>query len=179
MLIVLLIFIPISSASYAPNQLNYNHKPLFCFDCHNGIKVGYGYEYDEGDICSGCHTLYYSNFSKHEALTCKGCHGVNNRDSYHILHNVSCITCHESNTFLDVEYSSCLECHDSGLHSIHIQKSCLLCHVETIKKPIVLPNNYDVDNDEPINQFTNESNNRTLQRFTIFEILKSILTIFK
>lgn len=142
-ILALLILIPIASASYAPNDLNYNHKPLACFDCHNGIKVGYGYEYDEGDICSGCHTLYYrGNFKEtHEPLTCKGCHGITTKESFHTKHiNASCMTCHIDNTLPDNPYNECLSCHITGLHSAHIEKSCFICHADPNKiKEIIKP----------------------------------------
>jgi hypothetical protein len=138
--ILILIFIPISNAGYAPNELNYNHKPLACFDCHDGIKVGFGYEYDIGDECSGCHTLYNrGNFKEiHEPLTCKGCHGVYNLESFHTRHtNTSCIICHIDNTLPDNIYSECLSCHISGLHSTHIEKRCEMCHPNTIPQKII------------------------------------------
>ncbi len=189
--LVILILIPISNAGYAPSSLNYNHKPLACFDCHNGIKAPIAFEYDEGDECSGCHTLYNrGNFKEtHEPLTCKGCHSIYNLESFHTRHtNTSCITCHIDNTLPDNIYSECLSCHVTGLHSIHLEKKCEMCHPNVIPQKItpgITPktiqkcDEYDcwdevipeINNTISINTSTSIVN---YQKITIYEILLSI-----
>ena len=189
------ISIPISGASsYPPNELGYNHVPISCFDCHNGIKASYAFEYDEGDICSGCHTLYnQGNFKeKHEPLVCKGCHKVYDLNSFHPAHiNVSCNTCHINNMLPDNKYSDCISCHVSGLHSTHIEKSCFICHTDPNKIKITInPPKITQRCDEfncwdeiiPEINITNETKSintstpiTNYKRLTIYEILVNII----
>lgn len=182
----ILFFMPISGA------IGYNHEPLpHCFDCHNS----YYYGETENDECGNCHNLYFENpnFKKqHEPLTCKGCHGITTKESFHIKHaNSSCMRCHIDNTIPDNPYNECSSCHIGGLHPAHIEKSCEMCHKNTIPSkltPKITPKTIQICEEEDcweeivpeinIISVTKELNTTkpitNYKKFTIYEVLMNL-----
>lgn len=176
-LLILLIFIHVSSATP-----QFPHKNIYCFNnCHG--ERGYSVGDNGGDDCGNCHTLYINNpnfIQQHEPKTCKVCHNITNKDSFHSFHtskNISCSTCHIDNTIPDNTYSNCLGCHIPELHTIHENKSCKICHEITIPQKIVITENTTKNISLLSNNTKFINTTKTIvnyKKITIYEILSNL-----
>jgi hypothetical protein len=170
---ILLVIFSLFNMSGATPLLPAQHKPVYCFNnCHGEQGFSYGGE----DECGDCHNTYFGNplfKEQHEPKTCSVCHKVNNKDSYHILHNKSttCQTCHIDNTIPENKFSDCIYCHVSGLHSTHLEKQCDTCHYENKIQDIKYTNDYNITLQKVINTHNPITN---YERFTIYEVLLNL-----
>jgi hypothetical protein len=169
-ILVILVLIPISSA-----LPQFPHKPLYCFNNCHGEQ---GFYYGDPDYCGNCHELFFGNLNfkeQHEEKACPSCHKITDKDTYHILHNVSCSTCHIDNTIPDNSFIKCSSCHIGGLHTSHLNKQCEICHVDTKIKIVKTPTENITENktNETIHINTSKSNTN-YKKITIYEILANI-----
>lgn len=160
-----------------------NHKPVICFSCHGVVGVGA----EEEDECGTCHNYVENNRvnqslieSQHNPNTCRICHGVKDKGTYHQTHiNVTCSICHESgNAKPDSAITDCGGCHGGKMHDIHqgkINSICSNCHKS---RPAS-----DPASESPLS--TNEMTAGIYARavnykhFTLYEIFQRILSSFR
>ncbi len=175
-ILALLILIPISSA-----LPQFPHKPFYCFNnCHG--ERGFSAGDNGGDDCGNCHTLYFNNQNfkeQHEVKTCPACHSVTDKDSYHLLHNTSCATCHIDNTIPDNIYSECLSCHVGGLHEAHVNKECSICHMVIIPQKIIVTEEIIKNATEAVNATKALNTSKTIVNYKKFTIYEIIINLYK
>ena len=163
------------------------HKPIPCIGCH-GENLD---AYTGPQECGGCHK-YYLDVPKlqeeHNPKICKACHMGNTyvnasmKEIFHNGHNaVECTTCHtqDNSTVIKIEGIEkqgfqCVLCHSNQVHTIHLKnlgKICPVCHGSWAKDKVYITNSPNSNNDS--------GQNKDLERFTIFALIKQIFnTIF-
>ncbi|MDW7727972.1 MAG: hypothetical protein SCH70_12850 [Candidatus Methanoperedens sp.] len=156
-----------------------NHKQVICFTCHGVVG-------DEEDECGNCHNYVGGNRviqslmeSQHNPGICKICHGVKDRNTYHLTHvNVSCNTCHESGNALPVsKITDCAGCHGGQIHNIHQDRIASICSDCHSSRPASNPASVPVISNNKITAgiYAKVIN---YKQFTLYEVFRKILSSF-
>ena len=182
-LIFIILILSITTVNASVLIDSFRHESNLCLDgCHTRFSY---YSDDADEVCGDCHT-YGLNVaeleSKHNPNICKGCHPINDKDTFHALHSeVSCdLKCHNVQdtkvSTSSITLNKCESCHTMKIHTLHqnnVSELCPTCHGSAVSsKPKMFsssPSSTDFSFD-----FKSD-----YKKYTIYEIFLTLMSNFK